>query len=222
MEHHREQLLKHCRVCGRRLCKAKGKAQPVYKCTEDLQILGVDIGSGDGEDIFPTHFCNPCHAMVNRAKKAGEDGVPYRSISPMEWTPHGPDCQVKVKYIHKYTSSWQVCLHFEKVSRGGGQNRKQTKNRGRQSGETPKAVIDHIKAIAPPSLLPKEDPHPQYNEMQFSQKLTCPLCSRILNQPVECSIVCSECCCKRIQNTYSLSCPSCSDHMINSSTVQPP
>lgn len=119
----------------------------------------------------------------------------------------------------------QICQHFERVSRGGGQNRKQTKNRGRPSGETAKAVIDHIKSIAPQSLLPREDQSPQYHEIPFREKLTCPLCSNIFNRPVELScgsIVCSECCFKRIQSTSSLSCPCCSGHSLNSSSVQPP
>ena len=111
------------------------------------------------------------------------------------------------------------------MSRGGGQNRKETKNRGRPSGETAKAVIDHIKSIAPQSLLPSEDQSPHYHETSLTQKLTCPLCSNIFSKPVELScggIVCADCCCKRIQSTLSLSCPCCSDHSLNSSTVKSP
>ena len=109
MELHHQQLLKHCRVCGRRLCKAKGRAQPINECTqqkEDLHILGVDVSSGEDEQVLPQHFCNPCHAMLGRAKKASEEGVPYQATTLMEWTPHQPDCEV-----NKGTESTQINYH---------------------------------------------------------------------------------------------------------------
>lgn len=114
MEHHHQQLLKHCRICGGRLCKAKGKAQPVYKCIEhkeDLHILGVDVSSGEDEAVLPQYFCNPCHSMLCRAKKASEDGVPYQATTtPMKWTPHTLHCEVKEReknpYMKAYTPTY--------------------------------------------------------------------------------------------------------------------
>ena len=41
------ELQRHCRVCGGRLNKAKGKVQPIYSCfdyPEDLKALQGSIG----------------------------------------------------------------------------------------------------------------------------------------------------------------------------------
>ena len=50
MEFHLQQLVKHCRVCGKRLCKAKGKAS-VFDCNDFteglLKTFGVDVSSDD-------------------------------------------------------------------------------------------------------------------------------------------------------------------------------
>ena len=93
-----EQLQRHCRVCGGRLNKAKGKVQPVYSCidhSEDLQtIVGVYPHSED-KSTFPSNFCNQCRVRLVRAKKAREDSLPFQSIVPMEWCPHEENCKVR-------------------------------------------------------------------------------------------------------------------------------
>ena len=85
-------------MCGGRLNKAKGKAQPVYSCSEhseDLQAF-VGIPSHTEEDItLPSKFCNQCHVKVVRAKKASKDGLPFQPIIPMEWPPHQDHCKVR-------------------------------------------------------------------------------------------------------------------------------
>ena len=96
MEFHQQQLNKHCRVCGKRLCKVKSKA-PTYLCTEyseDLLHFGVDV-SGDIPTVHPLKYCNPCRAMLKRAEKARSAELPYtHNTKPMEWTPHNEDCSV--------------------------------------------------------------------------------------------------------------------------------
>ena len=75
-------------------------------------------------------------------------------------------------------------------------------------------MIGHIKPITPPPL-PSEDP----------KKLTCPICLGVVNRPLQLSckhIICSDCCCRTIQHTYSVQCPCCSDHLLSSSTGHPP
>ena len=112
MEFHLQQLVKHCRVCGKRLCKAKGRAT-IFDCVhfkEDLlSTFGVDVSSDDNQ-VSPTKFCNPCYAIMKRTAKASEKGMPYtHTIIPMIWTSHTPDCsvinqsiiiaQLKINYI---------------------------------------------------------------------------------------------------------------------------
>ena len=111
-------------------------------------------------------------------------------------------------------------LTLQQLSKGGGQNLKAAKHRGRQSGEAPRAVIEHIKLITPP--LPLEDQNPHFISTPLTKKLTCSVCSGIVNRPVQLScecIVCSDCCCKAIQTTYS---PCCTEHTLSSSTIHPP
>ena len=98
MDYHIEQLQKHCRICGKRLCKAKGKKQPVYSCIDHrediLSLAGLDISSDDAV-IAPSKFCNPCHLRINRAKKARLSGFPYPPVQAMAWIPHQEICIVR-------------------------------------------------------------------------------------------------------------------------------
>ncbi len=79
-------------VCRNRLNKAKGRQQPVYSCKEHVADLvgytGVQNISTNDSNIFPQLYCNPCHSRLNRAQRATNDGVPFPSISAMEWSPH--------------------------------------------------------------------------------------------------------------------------------------
>lgn len=105
MESHLVQLSKHCRVCGKKLCKAKSKAT-VYPCKDHpnslLKCFGVDI-SRDEPTIHPPKFCNPCFAVTKRFAKATADGVHYsHSVQCMEWSSHTEDtCMVRKFYIRK-------------------------------------------------------------------------------------------------------------------------
>ena len=97
MDFHLQQLVKLCRVCGKRLCKAKGRAS-VFQCTKFkeglLMTFGVDVTSDDVQ-FCPTKFCNPCHAVLRRAVKANKEGIPYsHTINPRTWTPHTDSCPV--------------------------------------------------------------------------------------------------------------------------------
>lgn len=102
MEFHLQQLAKHCRVCGKRLCKAKGRAS-VYQCTDHIADLftsfGVNVSSDDDDKISPTKFCNPCYATMKRVIVAGKEGMPYtHTITPFVWTEHAPDCSVRTNH----------------------------------------------------------------------------------------------------------------------------
>ena len=99
MEYHQQQLQKHCRVCGKRLNKTKGKPQTVYSCTQHTSDLStyaeVEIGNSEDDHIFPQQFCNSCHSKFSRAKQAAKDGVPFPSFTCMEWSIHQEEsCKV--------------------------------------------------------------------------------------------------------------------------------
>ena len=63
MEFHREQLAKHCRVCGKRLSKAKGRE--TYSCSDYpaqlMACFGINVHR-DTDTLHPPQFCNPCYA----------------------------------------------------------------------------------------------------------------------------------------------------------------
>ena len=88
MEFHQLELRKHCRVCGKRLCKAKSKAT-VYPCSKHPKLLlkcfGIDV-SQDDPTIHPLSFCN---LLLDDGTKAAADGVHYsNSVQSMEWSSH--------------------------------------------------------------------------------------------------------------------------------------
>ena len=114
MEFHLQQLKKHCRVCGRRLSKAKGRAT-VYNCSDYraklISCFGVDTGS-DQDNVHPPQFCNPCYAVTLRSEKASNASIPYtHSLDVFEWIEHSEvDCLVRltgiwtsVYYSHTHT-----------------------------------------------------------------------------------------------------------------------
>ena len=111
MEYHTEQLAKHCRVCGKRLSKAKGKST-VYNCceyTDQLQAcFGVDVGK-DKEGIHPKNLCNPCYLITKRFAKARQAGVPYTfTRASFTWTEHTHTCLVRLRIRI-------VCIHVLEV-----------------------------------------------------------------------------------------------------------
>ncbi len=101
MDYHLEQLHRHCRICGNRLLKTKGKSQPVYSCadhTDDLVCFaGLDSVTDGDEFLLPPKFCNVCYMKLRRLKKAKEAGTPSHPIQPLMWTSHTDDCKVRSK-----------------------------------------------------------------------------------------------------------------------------
>ena len=119
----------------------------------------------------------------------------------------------------------KICLHFEQLAKGGGQNKKEPKNRGRRSGETLKSVINYIMSINS-TVMPTQDPNPScFNPSFQTDKLTCCVCLCLLSRPVQLScdnMICASCCCEAIRKSYSLDCPCCYSHTLNQSTVLRP
>lgn len=85
----------HCRICGGRLKKAKGRST-VYECAlhseKLLNVFGVDV-TKDDTTIHPLQFCNGCYAV---AKQATARGPTYRhTVVVYNWTPHTEEgCEI--------------------------------------------------------------------------------------------------------------------------------
>ena len=85
-------------------------------------------------------------------------------------------------------------------------------------------MIEHTRAISP-SPPPSEDPNPQFIHTSMLDKLTCCICCEVVRSPVQLSCehtICSHCCCKSIQFSYSLKCPCCYSHALSSESITPP
>jgi len=84
--------------------------------------------------------------------------------------------------------------------------------------------MDHIRSIAAPPP-PNEDPHPEFLPSLMIDKLCCSICMDVVSSPIKLSCdhtLCSECCCKYIQVTYSLNCPCCFNHILGRATIAAP
>ena len=97
MEYHRQQLAKHCRICGKRPCKAKEKSI-VYSCSEYNDHLQAcyDVGK-DREDIHPKKFCNPCYMVTKHLANASWAGVSYTYHSQF-YIEHTHTCLVSLRW----------------------------------------------------------------------------------------------------------------------------
>ncbi len=100
MEYHQQQLQKHCRVCGKRLDKTKGKPQTVYSCTQHTSDLstyaGVEIGNSEDDHIFPQQM----HAIQ---RLAGQNRQPKMEfLFPLSLAWNGPYTRrTAARYNHK-------------------------------------------------------------------------------------------------------------------------
>lgn len=97
MDFHQEQLLHHCRICGNRLTKSKGKPQSVYTCADfsgDLESI-LDLGTTSEGVPLPPKFCKVCFIKLGRVKAAKASNTPIHPIQPMQWTSHSDDCKVR-------------------------------------------------------------------------------------------------------------------------------
>ena len=79
MEFHKEQLLKSCRVCGKRLRTFQGKGRS-FACTSNCKLLletfAIDV-SQDQSDTHPPEYCFGCHGVIRRKVAADKKGLPY-------------------------------------------------------------------------------------------------------------------------------------------------
>ena len=121
--------------------------------------------------------------------------------------------------LHKHCWRWRPQL----------KDKKETKNRGRPVGETPKELLQHIDKVPPRSLFSANTRQLQYHSLSLSDQLSCPVCAAVLHQPVQMScgaIVCFHCCSTWVRHCtsarLSVSCPCCYDHQLDSTSVHPP
>ena len=99
MEFHNQQVVKHCRVCGKRLSKSKGRPAPSYSCSDHSPQLNlcfdIDV-CNDIDTIDPFRICNLCYAVIGRSTKASKYGIPNKhSTKLFQWDKHNDNCLVR-------------------------------------------------------------------------------------------------------------------------------
>ena len=183
MEFHQQLLEKHCRVCGKRLLKAKVKTSkvPVYQCSDHTDTLLSCFGIDLSDDASSTHPGSQiCYVVTKRAARANTDGVPYtHSTTIMSWT--GSRVVVLIERKHVNNTYVNTLKEFDG---GRAKQERPQDNQGCRSGEPPRSILQHMDALAPPSLLPPEDLAPEcYGEKDVTVKLDCLICMCLLNRP---------------------------------------
>jgi hypothetical protein len=95
MEYHKNELGKVCRVCGKRMSKAKGRSRS-FLVAQHIQglaeVFSIDATS-DSEDIHPLSFCLSCRSFMGSwcTRKGGAPAVGR----VYTWVRHtDPDCVV--------------------------------------------------------------------------------------------------------------------------------
>ena len=102
MNFHAIELDKVCRVCGKRLHKAKRRDRKhnASEHSADLaSVFKIDVSS-DIKGIHPPHFCHPCHTFL-RFWKAGKKGDTLLVGRVFSWYEHTePQCKVRKNLLN--------------------------------------------------------------------------------------------------------------------------
>lgn len=97
MDFHTSELVKVCRVCGKRVSKAKGKERSnvCMKYRKELaEVFSIDVSS-DCEDIHPLQFCQSCRVAIGNWYTRG--GISPSVGRVFQWTKHAEsECRVSI------------------------------------------------------------------------------------------------------------------------------
>ena len=227
MEYHRQQLNKHCRVCGRYFRDLE-KERGVRECIEHKgtlkTYLGLDIDSDD-TNTHPRLICNKCFSTVRNMK---EGKVTYTNLSPFKWSSHKDDsCTVRLytcicTYMRLRIS--QVCAHFTSLKKPGRPPKK-PKVLGRCRHGNRLSLLQHIKMLTPTVTTQTYMPS-DHSPVNLSS-IKCKKCTCILRQPLQLScgaLLCTSCLVKSIEMTDgdSVPCPACNEVLEPSSIHSAP
>ena len=115
-----------------------------------------------------------------------------------------------------------VCRYITQLKRGG--RPKKPKKTGRPPRVSTMSVQEHIRSIAPTSVIKNSVTYTQTSK--YTSVVTCPVCCDVLDLPIELSTcgttICAECCCSWVRISQSLKCPCCySTHLGDFHTIPP-
>ena len=206
---HKNDLLKFCRVCGKRLSRSRVS----FKCENYTDNLATTFRAQIGDDrsaVHPPLMCHPYYNVLQRSKKAADSGRQFHhSVDLFDWTAHSP-------------SKCVICEHFKRVS--SGRKPKKTPSSGHPSALSVRSAVDHSTFLALPSFFSS---HSVLTGDDLCLDRMCSLCSKLLDRPVQLTtcnhLVCIACLCQRLEESWELACPCCgSNHVKEFSTIIPP
>ena len=206
---HHSNLHKLCRICGDPL-RAGGRNS--YRTKNSQSILktafGVDVDHDDPH-VHPESYCHRCRGVTYHAAKKGELFRHHREVFQLSEHSQG-QCS--------------ICTHMTEVLKVGRKQKKNRKYIGRPQGQSSRALITHTLAIAPASLCPHPVQYAENSSLPLTE-LSCPICTDIVQRPVELtacsSVVCCECFVRWLHITEDTKCPCCyGGHLQDFSTVK--
>ena len=200
MEYHQSNLNKLCRICGGAL-SAGGRVSYSTSSGKGIleKVFGISV-EHDNPKVHPPKYCHRCHGVIYHATKKEQE----HNRVVFQWHAHsGEDCT--------------ICIHIQSQLKVG---KKKKPLRGRPQKESIRALILHTRKSAPPILGPTS-----VKCINTQDDLTCPICTEIVQRPIELttcsSIVCCECLVQWLHITQDVQCPCCySDHIRTSSTIR--
>ena len=159
----------------------------------------------DNKEVHPQRFCHGCYNICARTISANTSGKHYTpKLVRFQWEEHRDES-----------------CGCEKDNRG--------RNIKKKSPDRPRQlVLDFIASIkekSPPSTQLELQLRERLSVNPANRNLICPLCQLVLDRPmviVACNnTVCLECCVNHAYHQPDLSCPCCSMHALQPSTVIP-
>ena len=197
IEYHAKELVKHCRVCGKRF--PRGARQQKCKVAKALiaQCYKSDIDVNDNT-VHPRNLCHACVRQMKRIKAAQGSASLRTTATIFEWTAHteGRCC---------------MCEHFQMTLRGGCP--KKQKPVGRQSGEPTSRTLEALSEAAGVHLAGGVSPSRLASSYIPAVNVVCIICQAVVDAPVQLScnhLVCDSCIQQQLIDN-SPNCPGCRD-----------
>ena len=189
---------------------------------------------------------------MGRILRAEREGKPHRSaVTTFQWLPHSTEEECKVgsrTKSHQHVPNMythvclhksqgicaQVCDHFTAVTKGGQQKAAKAAAkslRGRPSwprGVNPSEAVEKIDMVTPPSWVTSGEKLTYCLSSTIARSaVACPLCSEILDCPVQLScgkLVCAGCLSRHVHTARSCACPCCvgDAHFLTAAAIQEP
>ena len=211
---HNEALAKLCRVCGQ-LLSAAGRSTYCTKSSQSLlkSVFGIE-SEHDDPQVHPQRYCHHCRGVTYHTGKK-EGGLYKHHTEVFRWSPHTDE-------------GCQICGHVKQLAKGGRKKKTSKRHIGRPPAEASamRVLFKHTQRVAPPQLCQKPVEYAREQSLPLTQ-LTCPICTDVVDRPVELtscsSIVCCECLCQWLSTTENTKCPCCyEDHLQDCDTIKQP